>query len=290
MERFFTSFPVGRILGIEVRIHLTLVLLLGIVAFGYAEEPRVLYGLAILMFVLVLHELGHSLAARRLGVEVVDITLWPLGGMARMRTVPEIPRVEGWLAAAGPAVNFALALVSLPFVLAGLFLIEWPPLVQQLVVGFFAVNLLMGIFNLIPMFPSDGGRILRALFALNTDWLDATRKAVIVGRVFAVLLGLAGVALRDWMLPLVAAWLWWMGTLELAAVRARHERARAARDGDAFSAATAEPVVVDLGVDPAARDDAGSARDASPRARRFTDEDIERLERHRGRLRSPSEE
>lgn len=274
MDRLFSSFPVGSILGIQVRVHTLLVLLLVFVGFSRSDEPAWLILLGILVVVLLLHELGHCLVARRFGIEVVDITLWPLGGMARMKTVPEDSRVEGFLAAAGPAVNAALTLIGIPILFVTVITARDGSMWKDVAWGFVAINATMCVFNLLPIFPSDGGRILRALLALRTDWVSATKQAVIVSRVCALALGIAGVVLfQDWMLALVSLWLWWMGSIELAQVRARHAHDRARADAQSFTPPTVDPVRVDLGAE------------ARPAPRRFTDEDIERLEKFRGRLR-----
>jgi Zn-dependent protease len=217
--------------------------------------------------VLLLHELGHSLVARRFGIRVLDITLWPLGGMARMSEMPESSRIEGLIAAAGPAVNFVLAAIAVPVWLMLMTLTGASVVARDLTAYFILINLVLGIFNLVPAFPTDGGRILRALIARDTDWLTATRRAVFVGRVFAAILGVLGIAFGNVMLALVAVWLWWMGSIELAGVRARHAGAVHVPAGE-FAAAAVEPPVV-----------------TRPGQGHFSDDDIERLERYRGRLR-----
>ena len=122
---------------------------------------------------LLLHELGHGFVARRFGLEVEDIVLWPLGGMARIREMPESSRVEAWVAAAGPAVNFALALAALPIVLlassepTGVLPIAGNRVPMRegfegFATHFLVLNLGFGLFNLVPAFPMDGGRLLRA--------------------------------------------------------------------------------------------------------------------------------
>lgn len=265
----YGSFRVGSILGITIRVHVLLVLLVAVVAFS--RPVGLVDGLTLVMLgvVLLLHELGHSLVARKFGIRVVDITLWPLGGMARMSEMPESSRVEGLIAAAGPAVNFVLAAVAVPVWLMLTTLEGASVVARDLTAYFILMNLVLAVFNLVPAFPTDGGRILRALIARDNDWVTATERAVIVGRVFAVIVGVLGLVLDNWMLPLVALWLWWMGALELAAVRFKHAQAvpHAAADFAAadFAAAPEAPAVQRRG--------------------RFSDDDIERLERYRGRLR-----
>src|SRR5262249_29872813 len=148
----------------------------------------------VLFGVVLLHELGHSLMARRLGVHVVDITLWPLGGLARMAEIPESSRVEGLIAIAGPAVNFALAGLGLG-ALPPRPLQRAPAWLSHLWLPFLGVNLFMGTFNLIPAFPADGGRLLRAWLARGGDWLGATETAVRIGRGISVILAIGSFGL-----------------------------------------------------------------------------------------------
>jgi Zn-dependent protease len=135
----------------------------------------------------ILHELGHSLTAMRFGVKVHRILLLPIGGMAQFDRIPREPLKELAITAAGPAVNFVLfgALVSL----LGMFSIDdiadLPLSLRQLGMTLAAINLVMGVFNLIPVFPMDGGRIFRALLAMKFNYLAATKWASIVGKVLA---------------------------------------------------------------------------------------------------------
>jgi Zn-dependent protease len=208
------SIKIGSILGITLRLHVLLLVMLGVL---------IVLGVPTLVFVILfgcvlLHELGHSLVALAFGIRVVDITLWPLGGMARMSQIPESSRIEGLIAIAGPAVNFVLALLG--FVAWTI----WGEARQDdLLAWFIGANVLMGLFNLLPAFPMDGGRLLRAFLGRNGDWLGATESAVRIGRVLALVLcvlGLTGL----YALPLVGVFVWLSGIQELAAVRARHAR------------------------------------------------------------------
>ncbi len=201
-----------------------------------------------------LHELGHSLVAMRFGIRVTDITFWPLGGMARMTEIPENPKVEGAIALAGPAVNFVLAaLFGLTLLFspgaggAGLFGIGsptgptgWAGLARWAI----EINLLLGVFNLVPAFPMDGGRVLRAYLALERPWLRATELAVGVGRQLALATILASViacpisfatgSQFPWTLPLIAGFVWVSGGRELWAVRMRELQKRQASHQSIF--------------------------------------------------------
>lgn len=220
------SLRIGNVFGIPVRLHWMFLLLLYAYPFVADVPPLVALGGLLLLFGTVfLHELGHSLMARRFGIHVIDITLWPLGGMARLSDMPENPRVEGVVAIAGPAVNGALALLALPLIpVAGILGLGS---LANLALFFFYINVAMGLFNLVPAFPMDGGRILRAWFARREPWLHATERAVAVGRACAVLMFFAWIGLwfagyGSCMLPLVAIFVWFAGARELLGVRLRH--------------------------------------------------------------------
>jgi len=205
------SLKIGRIRGIDLRVHVTFLFIVALFAFQYRDFGSngwqgALFGLlyVLLLFAcVVLHELGHSLVAQRFGVKVRDITLWPIGGVARMEEIPRKPGQELLVAIAGPAVNFVIAAI-LGTVLIGLFavgalgdIMRLPELMSQpswetLLLYLFATNLGLGLFNLIPAFPMDGGRVLRSLLALGLPYVQATRVAVGVGQGIALLLGLAG--------------------------------------------------------------------------------------------------
>lgn len=194
------AFKIGSIFGIPVRVHVIFLLLFLLFLLPYIAEGRIGEGisLALIMFILfgcvVLHELGHSLLARRYRIKVHDIILLPIGGVARMQ-IPENPFIEIRLALIGPAVNFSIALLS-TFAL----LLTRRPLDLSLsisssnIVGLiFKVNLWMGLFNLIPAFPMDGGRVFRGVLAMRYDYLRATHIASQVGRGIAVMLALFGI-------------------------------------------------------------------------------------------------
>jgi Zn-dependent protease len=241
-----TSFRIARIKGIDIRVHITFALLLVWAALEWGlwqglGVAGALYGVVFigLLFVCVtLHELAHSLVARRYGAVVRDITLLPIGGVARLEGKPERPAQEFWMALAGPAVNVVLAAligaIALP--LSGWRLVNglgvlWGTLnglgIERLLVDLLSANLGLAIFNLLPAFPMDGGRVLRALLALRMNELDATRVAVRVGQGLAVLLGLAGllIGVSALNLLLIAAFIFfgaeqeWRGSQLMTALR-----------------------------------------------------------------------
>ncbi|MCG5053863.1 MAG: site-2 protease family protein [Myxococcales bacterium] len=203
------GFSLGRIFGFPIKVSVSFLLLLGVVALwsgGLQAIPLVLVAFASVL----LHELGHALVARRLGVRIKEIELHFFGGAAKMLDAPRHPRHEIAIAAAGPAVSFALAgvsyLASLPL---GSGALGWVAL----------INLGIGVFNLLPALPMDGGRILRAALSLRMGHLPATELAVKVARVFAVGLGLFGLFGLHLQLVALAVLLWVMGSAELRLAR-----------------------------------------------------------------------
>jgi Zn-dependent protease/CBS domain-containing protein len=229
----------GRIAGIRIQIHATFLILLVWVALqGYqaggsarAAALGVLFILAIFASV-VLHELGHALAARRYGVPTRDITLLPIGGVARLERMPEQPRQELVIALAGPAVTAAIA-VAIYAVLAAIDATSAAPIdVRRPGTAFLAQLMWSNIwilgFNMLPAFPMDGGRVLRALIAMRTgDYVRATELAAGVGKVFAVLFAVAGLFWFEQPLLVFIALFVWLG----AAGEAATAQFRGAVDG-----------------------------------------------------------
>jgi len=192
------SFGIGSIAGIRVELHVTFLLFVGWIAVTQgllgAHPEHALRTLALILLVfgcVLLHELGHALAARRYGIRTRDIVLLPIGGVARLERMPDKPAQEIVVAIAGPAVNVAIAAAL--WALGGLrdrgsFWLPGGDLVDALL----SVNLLMVGFNLIPAFPMDGGRVLRALLATRLPYVKATRIAALIGQGFALLFGVVG--------------------------------------------------------------------------------------------------
>jgi Zn-dependent protease len=285
------SIKIGSILGITIRVHALLLVLAGLLVLRVPDPLMAVLLLVTLFGIVLLHEMAHSVVAMRFGLRVVDITLWPLGGMARMAEIPESSRVEGWIAIAGPALNFALAALAFPFFAWSLVSDAPSPDVKGWLYYFFLSNLLMGGFNLLPAFPMDGGRILRAFLGRKGDWVVATERAVNVGRAIAFLLALFGLMTWSWWgmqslsFILIAVFVWWAGPQELHAVRVRHGidplaafRAFAARAGGWSQSQPATEFARAPQAQPTAPPVAGPGG--------FSPEEIEKLERFRGPLRS----
>lgn len=184
-----------RVAGIQLSVHVSFLLLLAYVGWqGWAAAGpfglvwSLIYVLALFTCV-TLHEFGHAVAARRFGVRVPRIVLLPIGGMAELESIPRRPRQEIIIALAGPAVNVLLIVVLMTFVR---FPAGWNPAylpvnIAELGRHLVLVNLVMGVFNLIPVFPMDGGRVLRAVLAMRRPYLRATQIAAGVGKVLAIL-------------------------------------------------------------------------------------------------------
>jgi Zn-dependent protease/CBS domain-containing protein len=226
------SLKIGKLFGIDLKVHLTFFLILVWGAFNYGGNGGALYGIVVvlaLFTLVILHELGHSLAAMRYGIPVKDITLLPIGGVARLERMPEKPMQELVVALAGPAVNVILAAFLLPIVTT-LTAVQGVPFSMRLfaepgVLGLLTFLLLANVtlvaFNMIPAFPLDGGRVFRASIGFFTDHHKATVIAVNVGRVFALGLGLYGVFNGQIFLALIAFFIFVAGSQEGKAVAAR---------------------------------------------------------------------
>lgn len=192
------SLPVVRIAGIQLRIHVTFLLLIGWLAFGYyadggskAAAARVIF-ILLLFLCVVLHEFGHALAAKAFGINTPDITLLPIGGVARLERMPEKPSQELIIAIAGPLVNVVIALCL--FVVSGFRTSIDSEMVQRgdLIANLMIINVVLVLFNLLPAFPMDGGRVLRALLAIRMNYARATQVAATVGQGFAFIFGFLG--------------------------------------------------------------------------------------------------
>jgi stage IV sporulation protein FB len=195
------SITIARVAGSEIRIHLTFFLLLAFVGFDDYQQggaAAALRGIVLIVAVfacVVLHEFGHALAARRYGIKTPDITVLPIGGLARLSRMPDRPTEEIVIALAGPLVNVVIAAVLFvalgASVDAGVVRHIGDP-AYSLVAQVAASNVVLVLFNLIPAFPMDGGRVLRALLALRLDRRRATEIAARIGQGFAVLMALWG--------------------------------------------------------------------------------------------------
>ena len=225
-----------KVFGIPVRIHVTfMVLLLAVTLFGKqmgVPATGQYYAMAMVccMFGCVLiHELAHSLMARRFGVKVENITLLPIGGVASMTMMPRGPWQEFAIAVTGPIASLALAaallVIHVIFKGAAPALERFNPFSGSLISNLFMVNLMLAVFNLIPAFPLDGGRALRGVLALFMGHEWASRFALKLGETFAALIFLLGVYYENWLLPFVALFIY-IGADELLDVSTDHIQLR----------------------------------------------------------------
>jgi Zn-dependent protease/CBS domain-containing protein len=211
------SWKLGEFSGIGVYMHATFLLILGWVALVHWQQSRslgaVVAGVSfiLLLFVCVVaHEFGHALTARKYGIKTRDITLLPIGGVARLERMPDQPIQELWVALAGPAVNVVIAVA----------LFMWLQLTSgfeplsrlgvtsgNLLARLMVVNLFLAAFNLLPAFPMDGGRVLRALLALRLEYTRATQVAARLGQAVAFLFGFIGLFTNPFLL-FIALFVW----------------------------------------------------------------------------------
>jgi Zn-dependent protease/predicted transcriptional regulator len=211
------SWHVGQLFGIELRVHATFLALLAWVALSHLMQGHnvtmALAGVAYVVSVfaiVVLHELGHALTARQFGIATRDITLLPIGGVARLERMPTKPSEELLVAIAGPAVNVGLAALLFGVLVA---MGKVSDVTQMTLVGgplvakLMWTNVGLAVFNLLPAFPMDGGRVLRALMAMRTDYVRATDIAAKIGQAIALAFGLLGLFSNPF-LVFIALFVW----------------------------------------------------------------------------------
>src|SRR5277367_2980678 len=225
------SIPLGRLFGIEIRVHLTFVFLLFFVWSTEAATQdasaaeRVLALVGILFGSVVLHELGHALVARGSGIPAKGIILLPIGGITILdeahATIPD--PINAWkrdirIAVAGPLVNLFIAGLSALILLAAIpgFSLTTRPLLHSgaLLRSIVWANLYLGLFNLLPAYPMDGGRVLRAVFSRRVDMVHATQRAVRIGHIFSILFMMVGILLGNWWLVMIGFFLFLGAQLE----------------------------------------------------------------------------
>ncbi len=216
------SWKIASYKGIDVFIHATFLFIIAWVGISYWQQTRTLAGtLEGILFTLflfgcvVLHEFGHALTARRYGIKTRDITLYPIGGVARLERMPDKPIQEFWVALAGPAVNVVIAALLFGWLLVsgglaplGSLGLTGGPFLERLML----VNVSLVLFNMIPAFPMDGGRVLRALLAMRMEYTRATQIAASIGQGLALLFGFVGLFFNP--LLLFIAFFVWIGAAQ----------------------------------------------------------------------------
>ena len=255
------SINLFRVFGIQLSVHATFFLLLAYTGYEGWQDGGGMTGLVwrviltVTFFIcVVLHELGHSLTARRYGVRVPRILLLPIGGMAEFDHIPRKPSAEFLITIAGPAVNFVIAALLLPFVwryVLGIDEVTEFSMAETFTV-LFEWNLIMGIFNLLPVYPMDGGRILRSILAIWLPYLRATWWAVTVTRFLAPLFAfIAYYYLDSVMLGVLFIFIFIVGNNEYRQLLRREQEAayweEAARRIAAAAPPVAEPPLLDSG-------------------------------------------
>ena len=225
------QWKLGRFAGIDVYVHTTFLLLIGWVGYNYwlqtQELSKVFTGILFIfaLFVcVILHEYGHALTARKYGIKTRDITLYPIGGVARLERMPDRPIEELWVALAGPAVNLVIAGILIAYLVLTNSLSPITSL--SLAQGSFlerlmALNVYLALFNLIPAFPMDGGRVLRALLALKLDYVQATQIAAYIGQGIAFLFGFIGLFSNPFLI-FIALFVWIGAAQEANMVQVRN--------------------------------------------------------------------
>ncbi len=221
-----SSLEIGSVMGIPIKLHITFLLVLPMFAYVFAinpqpfgfegvEPPITKYALstlaAILLFVsILLHELAHSYLAKRYGVNIESITLFLFGGVSAMEEMPRKPGQEAKMASAGPLTSLVIGFICL-FIYR--YLISSNPVLSQnpaylifWILG--SMNIVLGVFNLLPAFPMDGGRVLRSFYARRMSYVKATQSAASVGKFFAILMAIFGILVGNLWFPLIALFIY----------------------------------------------------------------------------------
>lgn len=221
----------GTVQGIDMFVHWTFLLMLaGIFVFYVYQGLSIvgaMMGVGLILAVfgcVVLHELGHAFMAREFGIPTLDITMYPIGGVARLQRMPREPRQEFWIAVAGPAVNLGIA--GALYLLTSLMgpsqaLSEAMTPGGNILTMLMWVNLALVVFNMLPAFPMDGGRVLRAVLAMKMDYRNATHTASLIGQGMAFLFAIYGLLNGLWTLPLVAIFVFMAARQEVQHVMER---------------------------------------------------------------------
>ncbi len=218
-----TSLNLGTYSGIKVQIHWTfwlLFLFIGFLVYSQGGSWQTLFWHSLfilcIFFCVVLHEFGHALTARKFGIGTRNITLLPIGGVANLKKIPENPKEEFWIAVAGPAVNIIIALILYPFIsLETYSAMDAETLQEELgmitsgnfLFYMFIANIALVLFNMIPAFPMDGGRVFRSLLAMKFGRVEATRIASGLGKFLAVFFFLFGL-FYNILLAIIAVFIW----------------------------------------------------------------------------------
>lgn len=221
-----SSLEIGSVMGIPIKLHITFLLVLPMFAYVFAinpqpfgfegvEPPMMRYALSVLTAILLfasilLHELAHSYMAMRYGVNIESITLFLFGGVSAMEEIPREPGQEAKMAFVGPLTSLVIGSICLfiygNFISPSSALSQNPIYHVIWIIGI--MNLVLGIFNLLPAFPMDGGRVLRAFYARKMSYVKATQSAAAVGKFFAILMAIFGILVGNLWFPLIALFIY----------------------------------------------------------------------------------
>ncbi|MFZ2499368.1 MAG: CBS domain-containing protein [Methanosarcina sp.] len=221
-----SSFKIGSVMGIPIKLHITFLLVLPMFAYVFAinpqpfgfegvEPPMTRYAFSVLTALLLfasilLHELAHSYMAMRYGVNIESITLFLFGGVSAMEEMPRKPGQEAKMAFAGPLTSLIIGAICL--FIYGNFISPNPSLSQSPIYHIIwilgSMNVVLGVFNLLPAFPMDGGRVLRAFYARRMSYVKATQSAAAVGKFFAILMAIFGLYVGNLWFPLIALFIY----------------------------------------------------------------------------------
>jgi len=207
------AYQIGKLFGIPIKVHITFIFLLffiGLMINKIAGDVNPFYGMFVIIlifFCVVLHEVSHSLVAKHFGINVRDIILLPIGGVAQIEEIPEDPKEEILIAIAGPLLSLFLAGI---FLIVSILIYGKTKLDintfskyifnKNIFMSLFSINLVLGIFNILPAFPMDGGRVLRGVLALFLNHLTATKIAVGIGQAFAIFFIFFGMFFNWWLI------------------------------------------------------------------------------------------
>lgn len=226
------SWKIGNFGGIDLKIHATFALIILWVLYNnIAAGDDLSATIESLLFVLtiftcvVLHEFGHALTAKKYGIETADIILLPIGGVARLKQMPEDPIQELWVALAGPAVNVVIAAILFTLLYFSETTAPFLDLTaDSFLVKVMALNIILVLFNMLPAFPMDGGRVLRALLALKLEYAKSTQIASKIGKAMAILFGIFGLYAGHPFLALIGVFVWFGANQEEYMVRIKYSR------------------------------------------------------------------
>ncbi len=189
-----TAIRILKVFGIPIELDISFLLLIifiYVLAFFNIIPLQLAILITLVFATVVIHELSHSYVAQKYGVEIKKIVLLPIGGVAQMSEVPKKPRQELFISLAGPLTNVVIAIIF--YLIYQFTLALLPGFISNFILEFVLVNVVLAVFNLIPAFPMDGGRILRAILAERMDYLRATEISVSIGKTFAVIMAVTGI-------------------------------------------------------------------------------------------------